>query len=141
MSEILEKLAELEKALQMELWDARPLNHPDKVAAVHRIIMLVARAVLTYSYSSRGIALSPAVQHSIRECFPLPPKRVLREVQDPATCGVWWRWNGRLEMMRNEPPCHSWAPCWSWPVDHTPERIKLWYDLMNNPDTEVPDEG
>jgi hypothetical protein len=145
MSKILEQLEKMEGVLRAVLLTGGSSGE-EMVSAIHRHTMLVAREGFVHGckYMAPSITFAPNLPRwkcAASDDFPLPPKKVLREVPVPGTDSPRFRFNdGALEANEG----------WGWQalngsrqIDFTitPERIILWKSLLDNPYTEVPDEG
>ncbi len=142
MSEILERLEKMEGSLRAVLLTSSS-SVEEMVDAIHRHTMLVARE--GYMYRVQHFTRAP--EHTFaatlaRKAFPLPPKEVLREEPDPMGYAHAWRcWNGVLQFQTSPATGGNWMNATDGVYAVSPERVRLWADLMDNPYTEVPDEG
>jgi hypothetical protein len=104
----------------------------DEKRYTERDLVMAKREGYTRNCSNSHCALCAT---RAKELFPLPKITRPRRLKD--STGTRWRFNeGRLECFDNsiwtEGPFYTMA---------TPERIRIWYDLLENPTEEVEDDG
>lgn len=142
MSDVLERLKDLEMDLSLNLWKHQG-NSDAQADAIHRHTMLVAREAwadgfrTARCYTVGGPSAPCEIAEDARECFPLT-RKVLRDEPDPNCPDVLWRWSGHFfevkegsDEWRSLPAMTKFLP--------SEARVELWHSLKQQPYREEPE--